>query len=79
MDSLEFTEALGRIKAATGCETQSCIAKALGVTQVAVSRMMKRRTISDRILLTLVVKYAINPDWILYGGDHLQFLRPCRE
>ena len=62
-----FTGAMSRIKLVTGCETQTELAKFLGIRQSSVADAKKRGNIPSDWLLTLWRKRAINPDWILMG------------
>lgn len=61
-----------RIRAMTGCGTQTALAAALGITRSFVSDARRRKVIPADWLLTLLRSRGVNPDWILTGdGAHL--------
>ena len=64
---MDYSSAMERIRAVTGCETQRELGRFLGVNQSAISDAKRRGTISAEWLLTLLRGKGINPDWILTG------------
>ncbi|MCL1939997.1 MAG: helix-turn-helix domain containing protein [Desulfovibrionaceae bacterium] len=66
----DFVLQYDRILAATGCRTQSDLARVLGIKQAAVSDVTRRKSIPTEWLLHLFEKKGINPEWIRSGaGD----------
>ena len=62
-----FAEQIERIKLVTGTQTQSELAKALGVRQSSVADAKRRSSIPPGWLVTLMREHNANPDWILTG------------
>ncbi|AMD91367.1 helix-turn-helix domain-containing protein [Desulfovibrio fairfieldensis] len=72
----DYSSAMERIQAVTGCGTQRELGRFLGINQSAISDAKRRGTIPAEWLLTLLRGKGINPDWVLTGkGAHC--LRPA--
>lgn len=67
--------ALERIRAVTGCRTQTGLADFLGISQSSVSDAQRRGIIPVQWLLKLLRGQGINPDWVL-TGEGARCLRP---
>ena len=72
----DYSSAMERIRAVTGCETQRELGRFLGINQSAISDAKRRGTIPAEWLLTLLRGKGINPDWILTGKGARR-LRPA--
>ena len=68
---MDYSSAMERIRAVTGCETQRELGRFLGINQSAISDAKRRGTIPAEWLLTLLRGKGINPDWILTGKGAL--------
>ncbi len=66
-----FKEILQRMYEGTHTKTQQQLAKVLGVQQSSVSDAQKRLSIPDSWLITLLLKFNLNPKWILDGVNPL--------
>ncbi len=64
---MDYSSAMERIRAVTGCGTQRELGRFLGINQSAISDAKRRGTIPAEWLLTLLRGKGINPDWILTG------------
>ena len=72
----DYSSAMERIRAVTGCETQRELGRFLGINQSAISDAKRRGTIPAEWLLTLLRAKGINPAWILTGKGARR-LRPA--
>ncbi len=69
MDS-NTLEVYERIKLATNTKNATSLAAILGISNQAVSNQLKLSRIPKTWIMTLVSKYGISSDWLLYGkGD----------
>lgn len=71
----DCSAALERIRAVTGCRTQTALADFLGISQSSVSDAQRRGIIPAQWLLKLLRGQGINPDWVL-TGEGARRLRP---
>ena len=63
----QFEAAIQRIMRAVGARTQVELANSIDIRQSSISEAVRRGSIPDTWLLRLVVKYSLNPLWILHG------------
>lgn len=69
---LKFLETVERMKAATGLQTDTELAKALDITPGAISNFKKRGEIPTDLVVLLAVKYKLSVDWLLTGEGEMQ-------
>lgn len=62
-----FDAFLKRISQATGIDSQTTLAEALGVNRSAISQARKKNAVPAKWLLTLFRSYGLNPDWVEAG------------
>lgn len=62
-----FKAQLMRIKTETDCWTQAALARFFGVNSSSVSQMIRRKTLTSNVLLKLVEKLQLNPEWVRTG------------
>lgn len=72
----DFDDAYKRMLHAVGVTTQQGLAEALEIRQASVASAKSRKTIPPAWMLTVLHKFQINPDWILYGGEEKKYLMP---
>lgn len=75
----DFFAALARIQDVVGARAQEDIGSKLGIRQSSVSYSIRNRNLPNNWLMTLVRKYHVNPDWIIFGEPHKPFLVPSEE
>lgn len=74
MQGKEFTNFFERVKSQTALESQSDLARELGVGRAAVSLAKKKDMIPARWILDLASRYGLDPAWLETGRG-----RPRRE
>ena len=67
MKDLEFEKFIRRVYEAAGIESQTDLARILGVNRSAVTQARKKGAIPDRWLLRLFRGYGLNPEWLETG------------
>lgn len=75
-DKNYFPETIARIFEAPGVQGQSALAKALGISQPTSNHGFARESIPKSWLLELVMRYQLNPAWVLHGEPHKKYLVP---
>lgn len=65
---MEFENFIKRVYEATGIESQTDLARILGVNRSAVTQARKKGAIPDRWLLQLYRGYGLNPEWLEKGS-----------
>jgi len=82
MTDQEFANFLQRVYEAAGIDSQTDLARVLGVNRSAVTQARKKGAIPDRWLLQLFRSYGLNPEWLETGNGSI-FLgtkpRPATE
>lgn len=68
-DAGQYEDRLERIKLVTGVRTQVQLAEVLGVRQSSISDSKRRGSVPAEWLLKLQRGFAVNPDWIMNGGN----------
>ena len=68
MTNLEFDNFLQRVYDAAGIDSQTDLARVLGVNRSAVTQARKKGAIPDRWLLQLFRAYGLNPAWLETGN-----------
>lgn len=66
--------AVQRIQDVLKVSTQTAVAKKLGVSQSCVSCAIKSGTFPDSWKLVLIMKYGVNPEWVLTGRGNKYFM-----
>jgi len=69
-----FKAQLQRIKEATRCSTQVALARFFCISYSSLSIMIKKETLSANVILKMVEKLRINPEWIRTGTGKKFFL-----
>jgi len=67
MKDQEFQKFIQRVYEAAGIESQTDLARILGVNRSAVTQARKKGAIPDRWLLQLFRGYGLNPEWLETG------------
>lgn len=67
MKDQEFEKFIQRVYEAAGIESQTDLARILGVNRSAVTQARKKGAIPDRWLLQLFRGYGLNPEWLEKG------------
>jgi phage repressor protein C with HTH and peptisase S24 domain len=67
MASTLFETVLQRIFEATGINSQTELAKALGINRSAITQARKKNAIPDKWMLQLYRSFGLNPDWVETG------------
>jgi len=67
MTGTEFNNFLDRVYDAAGIDSQTDLARVLGVNRSAVTQARKKGTIPDRWLLQLYRTFGLNPEWLETG------------
>ena len=68
-----FEEQLERLKKVTRCRTQNALAEFLETSQSSISSICRKRKIPATVMLKLVEKKQINPEWIKTGNGDIYF------
>lgn len=68
--------AVQRIQDVLKVNTQTAVAQRLGVSQSSVSCAVKSGTFPDSWKITLIMKYGVNPDWVITGRGNKYFVPP---
>lgn len=69
---LKFLETVERMKAATGLQTDTELAKVLDITPGAISNFRKRGEIPTDLVILLAVKFKLSVDWLLTGEGEIK-------
>lgn len=75
----EFQGALERMQSILGVADQGRIAEKLGKSQPTVHYSISRKCIPSSWLMALLLKFHINPKWILYGSPYKPYLVQSEE
>ncbi len=75
-DDAAYSAALQRMYEVTNCKEWEKLAEFLGVRLSILNDARRRKRIPPEILLTLLYKLNINPQWIL-SGEGTQIMQPC--
>lgn len=75
----DFSAAYARMEDSLGVRGQERIGARLGIQQSSVHNSIKKKCLPSNWLMTLLFKYHINPQWILYGDPHKPYLVPAEE
>lgn len=68
-----FSETYARILQATGCDEQEDLAQRLGISPALISDSRRRGEVSPEILLVLLEKLGLSPEWIRTGKGKPHF------
>ncbi|WP_165066748.1 helix-turn-helix domain-containing protein [Desulfovibrio sp. ZJ200] len=68
-----FSDAYARILKATGCDGQAELAKELAISPAVISDSRRRGEIRPEILLALLERWGLNPNWIRTGKGRPYF------
>ena len=67
MTFYKFDAVLQRIFEATGMNSQTELASALGINRSAITQARKKNTVPDKWILQLYRSFGLNPDWVETG------------
>jgi len=70
----QFSKVVKRVYAECKIDGQLELARILEVSPPSVHRGFKDKALPARWLLTLMRKYNLNPDWLMYGEPHKKYM-----
>ena len=74
-DSKSFDAAYTRMLHSFGVETQTQLARCLGINQSSIADAKRRGRIPDSWLIAALMQKAVNPVWVVHGNGS-QYLTP---
>ena len=69
-----FSDVYARIQKVTRCTKQADLAQKLGLSQALISDSRRRGEVRSEILLALLERFGLNPQWVRTGEGDQHFV-----